>query len=104
MQIRIPRPDELAAMAAQQQPRPAAFQVASPLNDIQLIVLAAAEIYSGEAISEERAVKAARRIFVEAVVQEHEASLATAIEARLKALHPAENTPAGEQFILPGTK
>jgi hypothetical protein len=84
------------------------LQVATPINDVQLVVLAAAAIYdksfdSGY-LGAREAVATARRIFVEALVQAHEEPLAALIDQRLSELHPSEQTPAGQQFVIPGTR
>lgn len=108
--IRQPTPEEIAAALAQPlQPQPATFQVAVPINDVQLITLAAAHIYDhshGETgwLSASAAVDAARRIFVEAVAQEEREPLVAAIRRRIAENHPSEPTPAGQQYIMQGVK
>jgi len=46
-------------------------------------------------------VQSARQIFVEAVAAEMRKPLKVEISERLT---PSEKTPAGEQFIIPGTR
>lgn len=101
-----PTPDDIAraeALAQRQAVQPK-LQVATPLNDIQLVTLAAAKILAGRNLNARDAVAQARALFVESIVQEHEGALAAEIERRLAALHPSEATPAGPQFVIPGTR
>ena len=88
---------------AAQQPAPMNLTVATPINDIQLITLAAAQIYKASAgtATPKYAVQAAREMFVEAVVAERRKTVKAEVEERLG---HTERTPAGEQFIIPGTK
>ena len=100
--LSMPSPAELAAMAAQQ-PQPMALNVSSPFNDIQTVAWVAAQIFKATAGSAapKYAVQSARQIFVEAVAAEMRKPLKVEISERLT---PSEKTPAGEQFIIPGTR
>ena len=93
-----------AALEAARRPQP--LQVATPINDNQLIVLAAAELFGfmPQSTGIADAVSVARDLFIEAVVQNHEAPLAGEIMRRLSELHPSEATPAGQQFLIPGVQ
>lgn len=77
--------------------------IAAPLNDTQLIVLAAATLFGKQLIQDtDYAVDVARSLVVDAIVQEREESLQSAVEKRWNELHPSEDTPAGRQYIIPG--
>ena len=99
--LQIPSPEQLAALAAQ--PAPMALNVTTPINDIQLITLAAAMIYKASAgtATPKYAVQAAREMFVEAVVAERRQTAKGLVEERLG---HTEHTKAGEQFVIPGTR
>lgn len=102
--LNMPTPAELAAMAAQQ-PQPLGLHVSSPFNDIQLVVLAATNIFKASAgtAAPKSAVELARQIFVEAVVAESRTHLRDEIDQRLNPSR-TEATKAGEQFVIPGTR
>lgn len=100
--FKMPSPEELAAMAAAQ-PQQMAMQIATPLNDIQLVTLAATNIFRSTASlsSPKQAVEQARQIFTEAVVAETRKTIRAEVQERLQ---PSERTNAGDQFVIPGTR
>jgi hypothetical protein len=98
-------PSDAAVEAAlrQMQSQSQALQVATPINDVQLVALMATRIYHGNG-APGQAVSLARQILVEAILAEKEESLVSVIDHEFKRRHPSESTPAGSQYLIPGTR